>query len=493
MTPARSLAATAVLAVLACGVVACSGSSESSTTGSTPATSGTSAQAEPAAATEPLVLRLGTADGPEAPSAEMIQHLASEVDTLSDGSITIRPVWNAEGEGVPRWDQVVAKLVMDGHVDLGVVPSRAWDELGVSSLRALTTPFLITDDEVAAEVVQGPLADRLMSGLDAVGVEGLALYPEGLRHPFGYTRALRGPGDYAGGTIRAAFSRTTYALFDALGATAVDDEPDPTTQVGAESSYRLTPAGTATGNVTFFPKVNALVINAGVRATLTHEQWGILTEAAGETRDWVVDTLPTDAQAAAAYCQETGKIAAATPGQVAALESAAAPVVADLRRDATTAGLIDDISRLTEASDAPAPVTACTDHVSDKASELNGVYTFTLTADAEREGGVSDQGDIDENAGDFTATFADGTWNLAQVYSTGPHVGQTWHGTGGYTYSAGHLRWFWGHESGQWTDADVTISDDGSLTFSNVDDGGPSAEAQALSDVTFTTWTRTDG
>ena len=119
-------------------------------------------------------------------------------------------------------------------------------QLGVSTLQALTTPFLITQDKVAAEVVQGDLAGRLMSGLDEVGVEGLALYPEGLRHPFGYERPLRGPRDYVGGTIRAAYSHTTYEMFEALGATAVDDEPDPTTQAGAESSYRLTPAGTAT-------------------------------------------------------------------------------------------------------------------------------------------------------------------------------------------------------------------------------------------------------
>ncbi len=32
-----------------------------------------------------------------------------------------------------------------------------------------------------------------MSGLDEAGVVGLALVPEGLRHPFGYERPLLGP------------------------------------------------------------------------------------------------------------------------------------------------------------------------------------------------------------------------------------------------------------------------------------------------------------
>ena len=58
--------------------------------------------------------------------------------------------------------------------------------------------------------------------------------------------------------VRAAWSRTTEAMFEALGATTSDEPLDPTTMIGAESSFRLTPAGTATGNVVFFPKVNVL-------------------------------------------------------------------------------------------------------------------------------------------------------------------------------------------------------------------------------------------
>ena len=47
---------------------------------------------------------------------------------------------------VADWDQVVAPAIADGTYDLGLVPSRAWDVLGVTSLRALNTPFLVTSD-----------------------------------------------------------------------------------------------------------------------------------------------------------------------------------------------------------------------------------------------------------------------------------------------------------------------------------------------------------
>ena len=113
-----------------------------------------------------------------------------------------------------------------------------------------------------------------MSGLDAAGVVGLALFPEGLRHPFALGDPLLGPDDYQGAVMRSPTSATIAAMFEALGATTNDDEPDPSTHTGVESSYLLDPPGTATGNVTFFPKVNSLVINADVWAGLTARPTG---------------------------------------------------------------------------------------------------------------------------------------------------------------------------------------------------------------------------
>ena len=53
---------------------------------------------------------------------------------------------------------------------------------------------MVTDDDLAGD---------LMAGLDEVGVHGLALVPEDLRHPFGFAEPLLGPEDYAGRTIRS--------------------------------------------------------------------------------------------------------------------------------------------------------------------------------------------------------------------------------------------------------------------------------------------------
>lgn len=42
--------------------------------------------------------------------------------------------------------------------------------------------------------------------------------------------------------------------------------------IGAESSYRLSPAGVATGNVTFYPKINTLTARTGLKEGLSKDR-----------------------------------------------------------------------------------------------------------------------------------------------------------------------------------------------------------------------------
>lgn len=98
---------------------------------------------------------------------------------------------------------------------------------------------------------------------------------------------------------------------------------------------------------------------------------------------------------------------------------------------------------------------------------------------------------IDENVGEFVVTLHDGDWKITQVYTSGPKTGTTFHGTGGYTLSGHRLTWFWSHEPGEWTKADVAVHKDRFLAFTAVHDGAD-AQAQALSEAWFTRWPRTN-
>ena len=114
---------------------------------------------------------------------------------------------------------------------------------------------------------------------------------------------------------------------------------------------------------------------------------------------------------------------------------------------------------------------------------------MTNTAEEFRDAGVTDKAKIDENAGDYTITLEDGSWQHTQVYSQGPSAGDTYVGSGDYTYEDGRLTWYWSHEPGQSTKANMSIAKDGSLTFTNQADGeGP--VFVLMSRVHFDQWKR---
>lgn len=76
-------------------------------------------------------MRIATADWPARPGAEQIQQFAGQVEKLSHGQLRIEPVWEANGEEHDDWDQVVARKVVEGEMEMGMIPARTWDTEGV--------------------------------------------------------------------------------------------------------------------------------------------------------------------------------------------------------------------------------------------------------------------------------------------------------------------------------------------------------------------------
>jgi hypothetical protein len=69
-----------------------------------------------------VVLRLGTADTPGRPGSAQIEEFGRQVEQLSGDKIRIEPVWEAAGPAPDDWDQQVARLVVAGELDLGMIP-----------------------------------------------------------------------------------------------------------------------------------------------------------------------------------------------------------------------------------------------------------------------------------------------------------------------------------------------------------------------------------
>jgi TRAP-type C4-dicarboxylate transport system substrate-binding protein len=289
----------------------------------------------------------------------------------SGGSVVVEPLWDAGAETAQGFERGVAHLVVDGGADLGLAAGRAWDDAGVSALTALQAPFLITTDALAEAVATSAVADTLLASLGATGVTGLAMWPEDLRHPVAFepcVAPLTDPAQFQGLTVRAIASSVTTDLLSALGATHTSvDDFDPLVEAceiqAAESGLRqgqsLPGKPTFTGDVTFFPKMQVLVANGDALARLTPAQQDAIRQAAIVARDQAITEHPSDAEAAAAWCTDGGRVVLAGPDGVAAFEAAAGPVLEGLAEDPIVAVAIDGIRALRDTITPEPPAAAC--------------------------------------------------------------------------------------------------------------------------------------
>lgn len=390
----------------------------------------------------PLTLRIGTDDVRGRISGDQIAEFTRHVDARSNGQLQIEPVWQAAGGDPDDWDQAVASMVVDGELDMGVIPARSWDTMGVDSLRALHAPFLVTSDALVDVVVTDEIADDMLAGLDTIGITGLAMLPEGLRHIFSFADPVVTLDDFEGVTVRVPTSDTAFALFEALGA-AADDLAGPGNPflvgvadgsvAAAESSFALAgslPAqSTALANVTLYPKVNVIVVNTDVLGGLSEEQQQTLRDAAIATRDWAVSTNRDDREFVAEFCDNGGRIALASEEERASLADAANVVYDELDRDDATAAAIARIRELATDVDPEAPIEECASAAVDEpdstltatdSSEFpEGVYRRETTADVLMAAGLA-QALAFDHAGTWTLSFDDGT---SIVEDDGPYGG----------------------------------------------------------------------
>ena len=427
-----------------------------------------------------LELTLASPDKAQDINGPHVQHFAQVVSRLSEGSIRITPQWDVAPEGATGWDQTVARAVAGGTYDMGLVPGRAWDELGVESLRAMDTPFLVTDLDRLQAVLESDVRNDLLAGLPEAGVVGLDLFPSELRHPFGYSKPMRSADDFDGAIVRAPASATTRMLLEELGATAVDDPADPKAQAGAESSYGPSLAGIATGNVTFFPKTESLVMDSDVHDRLRDDQWELLEDAAAETRTWLFQNLPSDADSAASFCQRGGRIAAASERAITGLRDAGERVRDQLEQDPATRQMISAIEDLVAAYPEQTGVTSCPNETSvvedgeDDLDALDGIYRTVVTARMMRAAGVTDTNDIRQNAARYVWTLDSGAWHYE---AKADHYIQTPSESGRYTYKDGLFTFYW--NDGGYTASRPHVNPDGTIDFRQPRDSNPAYQALA--------------
>jgi TRAP-type C4-dicarboxylate transport system substrate-binding protein len=377
---------------------------------------------------KPVTLHLAVSDTQGRATEPYVLEFVDQVNTLSKGNVTVVPVWGVGADITPPSAQEVIKIVKDGQYELGLAGAGSWDTVGATSFQALQAPFLITNDALAEAVAASEIGTRMLEGLSSVGITGLGLWPEDLRHPVSMIpdKPILSPDDLKGSAVRTPPSSVSYMLIKALGGSPFFDDqtPDfPAAESGLLNAGFLPRPPTVTGNVTFFSKFQVLFAVEAAFEKLSEGQRSVLREAAAAAQKKAIAEHPKEVDTAKAFCANANgeNIVMASAEQVAAYEAAAKPVFDEIEKDPLNAELIAKIREL-KANTKPAPgAEACqpaatSSEVWSTGLPPNGVWQVELKAEDVVSLGVP-QSDVNDWVGMFTWTFQD---SKAQLDHKGP-------------------------------------------------------------------------
>ena len=283
-----------------------------------------------------------------------IPDFVAAVERLSGGSleIDVKYGWGAS-YGVEDVEASTIADVKQGKVDLAEIRAAAWDSVGVTSFAALLAPFLVDSVALEQRVVESPLAQRMLAGVDDFGLVGLALLPGPLRYPLGITRPLTRPSGYDGAVIGLRPSRLHAAALRALGAQPTVFVPGSIGELdGMEIDLVTTrwmryheQAHSLTGNVVLWPRPITFVMNRTAFEALSPRQQTALRQAGAEAAPHLLARIHDDEQAL--LCSPRGvRLATASDADAAALRASMRSVYAELEQDDLTRELLAEIRRL---------------------------------------------------------------------------------------------------------------------------------------------------
>jgi TRAP-type C4-dicarboxylate transport system substrate-binding protein len=369
---------------------------------------------------------------------------AGEVARLSRGALRIRIVPGTH-KG-PDYEAATVRDMQHGRADLAFAGSRAWDEFGVHSLRALNAPLLIDSYPLQERVLESDLVEPMLEELQPLGLAGIGILPGAIRRPLGLRHRLAAPSDFSGLTIGTQQSRVADATMRALGAhphrfpalvPSVDGIDGIEHSAGAIDAARLDVEGShLMTNVDLWPRPHVVFAAGRSYGRLTDDERRILSTAAANA---VPKKLAADrsfeAEGAGNICRKgRATFASATPAELRALRRAVEPVYRELERDPATRAAIEAIERLKEElAEPPAELSKCErapEAPSAVATAIDGVWRM----DTDRSAAGAEQ--FDENWGRWIYVFDRGRFAITQEN----REACTW-GYGTFTVDGNQMSW----------------------------------------------------
>lgn len=311
---------------------------------------------------EPVVLRIGNT-GSNLQYVPAVELFAKRVGELSSGRLRVAPA-NLWGDFDPGAEQQVVRDVAAGKLELGWAGTRVFDTLGVPELTALTAPLLIDGYPVQQAVFRSGLPQRMLPGLDRLGLAGLAVLAGGMRKPISAREPLLGPSGWRGSAFQAQRSDAAAATVRAFGARPAEAFGPPLRAAlqnrqidGFEKdlrTYRHDPmaqlAPYITLNVNLWPMTSAVFAGTKTFAGLTERQRGWLRAAAQDAAARSPELDLIDQQWVDEACASGSRVANAAPADLQALRRAVEPVITRLEHDPAFAGHLEQIRQIKKST-----------------------------------------------------------------------------------------------------------------------------------------------
>ena len=168
-------------------------------------------------ATAQETIHLRAADIHEAgyPTVRGVQSMADALDETTEGRIHLKIYPGAQlGDERDMLEMTIFGGIDVSRTSMAPLNSIA-PETGVFSL-----PFLFRSTEHMRRVLDGPIGEEILAGLQPHGLVGLAYYDAGARSMYNRLRPIRTPADMAGMKIRVMNSEVFVDMIAALGGNA---------------------------------------------------------------------------------------------------------------------------------------------------------------------------------------------------------------------------------------------------------------------------------
>ena len=284
-----------------------------------------------------------------------IEWFGEAVRSGSAGRVRIRFVNNWTSSRDRREESTVAKDVIAGNAELGWVGARVLGIVGARAFDCLQAPLLFRTYRDQQLLWQSEVPDALLERLEPVGLRGLALLPGEMRKPFGFSRSLVEPSDFALRIIRTHESTVGEATLRALGARPIQlsaaelplarqrcDGMDLHPTAVSRWGYQ----GYLTMNVNLWPRLTTIVANSHTFAALERDTQHLLCSAARQATARALRNLIGQEQRDQRACGEHVVVVEAPADRLAALRQQVEPIYARLRDDPETGAFLPALEQL---------------------------------------------------------------------------------------------------------------------------------------------------